>query len=103
MRGSPAVPGGPLTSKPTWPNAAGRSATSVFFRPTVALTSGAPGGGMVIDPPLPQSLHRPRPKENVNHGYPCCRAGVAGVSACCRSRARVLHGLARPLGEQGGD
>src|ERR1700745_4297478 len=37
MKGSPAVPGGPLTSKPTWPNAAGRSATSAFFF--------APGGG----------------------------------------------------------
>jgi len=31
MKDSPAVPGGPLTSKPTWSNASGRSATPAFF------------------------------------------------------------------------
>src|SRR2546422_10656844 len=31
MKGNPAMPGGPLTSKPTWSNTRGCSATSVFF------------------------------------------------------------------------
>src|SRR6185437_1407252 len=31
MKGSPAVPGGPLTSKPTWPSTSECSATSAFF------------------------------------------------------------------------
>ncbi len=31
MRGNPAVPVGPSTSKPTWSNTLGCSATSVFF------------------------------------------------------------------------
>ena len=31
MKGNSAVPGGPLTSKPTWSNTSGCSATSVFF------------------------------------------------------------------------
>jgi hypothetical protein len=31
MKGNPAVPGGLLTSKPTWPNAEGCSPTSAFF------------------------------------------------------------------------
>src|ERR1700732_2697973 len=31
MKGNPAVPGGPLASKPTWLNASGCSATSAFF------------------------------------------------------------------------
>jgi uncharacterized protein YbcI len=31
MKGNPAVPGGQLTSKPTWSNALGRSTTSAFF------------------------------------------------------------------------
>src|SRR6202030_1155025 len=33
MKGNPAVPGGLLTSKPTWSNASGCSATSAFFFP----------------------------------------------------------------------
>ena len=33
MQGNPAVPGGSLTSKPTWSNALGCSATSAFFMP----------------------------------------------------------------------
>ena len=32
MKGNPAVPGGPLTSKPTWSNTSGCSTTSAFFR-----------------------------------------------------------------------
>ena len=32
MRGNPAVPGGPLTSRPRWSNTSGRSTTSAFFR-----------------------------------------------------------------------
>src|SRR5688572_14485778 len=32
MKGNPDVPGGPLTSKPTWSNTSGCSATSAFFR-----------------------------------------------------------------------
>jgi hypothetical protein len=35
MRGSPVRPGGPLTSKPTWWNTFGFSATSFFFALTV--------------------------------------------------------------------
>ena len=31
MKGNPAVPGGPLTSKPTWWNTSGYSTTSAFF------------------------------------------------------------------------
>jgi len=31
MKGSPAVAGGPLTSKPTWSNTFGCSATSAFL------------------------------------------------------------------------
>src|ERR1700682_5648252 len=31
MKGNPAVPGGSLTSKPTWSNTLGCSATSAFF------------------------------------------------------------------------
>ena len=31
MKGDPAVPGGSLTSKPTWSNTSGCSATSAFF------------------------------------------------------------------------
>ena len=31
MKGNPGVPGGPLTSKPAWPNTSGCSATPVFF------------------------------------------------------------------------
>jgi hypothetical protein len=31
MKGNPAVPGSPLTSKPTWSNTAGCSTTSAFF------------------------------------------------------------------------
>src|SRR6478672_11727465 len=33
MRGNPAIPGGPLTSKPTWWNTSGCSTTSAFFSP----------------------------------------------------------------------
>ena len=42
MKGKPAVPGGPLTSKPTWSNASGCSDTSVFFVlvATVAMSAG---------------------------------------------------------------
>ncbi len=32
MKSNPAVPGGSLTSKPTWSNTSGCSTTSVFFR-----------------------------------------------------------------------
>jgi hypothetical protein len=31
MKGNPAVPGGPLTSKPTWSNTFEGSTTSAFF------------------------------------------------------------------------
>lgn len=31
MKGNPAVPGGPLTSKPTWSNTSGCCTTSAFF------------------------------------------------------------------------
>ncbi len=31
MKGNPALPGGSLTSKPTWSNTSGCSATSAFF------------------------------------------------------------------------
>jgi hypothetical protein len=50
MKGNPAVPGGSLTSKPTWLNTSGYSATSVFFAlggTLVAATSRAPVQGQV--------------------------------------------------------
>jgi hypothetical protein len=36
MKGNPAVPGGPLMSKPTWPNTSGYSATPAFFSLVIA-------------------------------------------------------------------
>jgi uncharacterized protein YbcI len=36
VKGNPGVPGGPLTSNPTWSNASGYSATSAFFLHSVA-------------------------------------------------------------------
>ena len=41
MKGNPAVPGGPLTSKPTWSNTSGCSATSAFF---VSVVRSQPAG-----------------------------------------------------------
>src|SRR2546428_13282225 len=40
MKGNPATPGGPLTSKPTWLNTSTCSTTSVFFSRAVARDGG---------------------------------------------------------------
>ncbi len=39
MKGNPALPGGPLTSKPAWSNTSGCSTTPAFFSLAVAWDS----------------------------------------------------------------
>src|SRR5690348_3538535 len=58
MKGSPAVPGGPLTSKPTWSNAAGRSATSAFFSPRGGAERPPPRRTSVMDRSNPSMAQR---------------------------------------------
>jgi len=45
MNSNPALPGGLLTSKPTWSNASGRSTTSAFF---LALRPKEPFMGLIL-------------------------------------------------------
>jgi hypothetical protein len=44
MKGNPAVPGGSLTSKPTWSHTAGCSTTSAFFVAVLAQSAEAQKG-----------------------------------------------------------
>ena len=65
------MPGGSLTSKPTWSNAFGRSATSAFFVLDAARGRNPQGRNPVkkLDPTM--AAGRPDSQSHTNEALPC--------------------------------
>ena len=83
MKGNPAVPGGPSTSKPTWSHTSGCSTTSAFFRGGTVRSQSAGCSGRDQDSKRrngPRPLDRARTCKGVVHASRLASGKVAGVT-----------------------
>src|SRR5438093_11396724 len=92
MKGNPAVPGGPLTSMPAWPNTSRCSATPVFF--LARFGANFDHEQLRSDAARQQSLVG---SETETGDFQCgCTICALGLG-CPRSRNGAAAGRARPV------